>query len=247
MFPFLTCTIVEEIVFFRGIDKDYRVTLTEKMHVTPTRRLPYLFSAPKGGMTNGAFPLIFFLHGAGERGLGGADMARICHYGIPRAVREMEDFPFYTVSPQCPPGMYWEDVEPQLFSLLDETLADHPIDPTRVYLTGLSMGGHGTWVMALSQPERFAALVPVCPPYPSRLITPDRLLRLRDMPIWVFHGQLDDIVPLMHSERMVTALRVINNPARFTVYPNARHDSWSETYANPDLYAWLLEHSRKGT
>jgi predicted peptidase len=105
------------------------------------------------------------------------------------------------------------------------------------------MGGHGTWILALQQPQRFAALAPVCAPFPNLPDVLQRLPVLAGIPVWIFHGAKDDVVPIKHSESMVAALRAFNPDVRFSVYPNARHDAWVRTYADPALYAWFLEHT----
>ena len=204
--------------------------------------LPYLFSQPAGvGEGLGKrWPLIFFLHGAGERG---RNLELIRHYGIPKMAGRSKDFPFYTVSPQCPPHTYWEDIDTVLLALLEDTLARYPVDSGRVYLTGLSMGGHGTWVLGLQEPQRFAALAPICPPFPNLADLPQLIQGAKEKPVWVFHGGKDDVVPVEHSQLMVDMLRKVDAPVKYTVYPNARHDSWTQAYASPDLYTWFLEHS----
>ena len=207
--------------------------------------LPYLFSQPgsHSAAVDGRMPLIFFLHGSAERG---RDLNLIRDYGIPRAAQKFPDFPFFTLAPQCPAHAYWEDLDSVLFALLDEVMARFPVDPARIYLTGLSMGGHGTWILALEQPERFAALAPVCPPFPDFPKIEDRLAALKDKPTWVFHGAKDDVVPVQHSEAMVRALRQINPQVRFTLYPETRHNAWVRAYADPALYAWFLEQRLRG-
>jgi predicted peptidase len=219
--------------------------LSEQTFDSTNLILPYLYSQPgaDADAPEGGWPLIFFLHGAGERG---RDLALIRAYGIPAAVERVKNFPFVTVSPLCPPYTYWEDLDEVLFALLDEITTRCPVDARRVYLTGLSMGGHGTWILGLQQPRRFAALAPVCAPYPNLPDVLQRLPVLKAMPVWVFHGAKDDEVPVRHSETMVAALRGIHNPVRFTVYPHARHDSWVRAYRDPALYAWFLEHRRNG-
>lgn len=204
--------------------------------------LPYLFGEPENmaAAVGGRLPLIFFLHGSNERG---HNLDLIRHYGIPRAAEKNHDFPFFTLAPQCPAYTYWEDLDTVLFALLDEILARYPVDPSRVYLTGLSMGGHGTWVLALEHPERFAALAPVCPPFPNLPGLTERLALLKDKPTWVFHGAKDDVVPIQHSSAMVRALRQINPAVRYTVYPETRHNAWVQAYANPALYTWFLQGS----
>jgi len=128
-----------------------------------------------------------------------------------------------------------------LNGLLDEILASYKVDRDRVYLTGLSMGGFGTWALAAAHPERFAAIVPICGGG-----NPADAGRLKDLPIWVFHGAKDRAVPLERSEVMVNAIRKAGGSPKFTVYPEAGHDSWTGAYTDPELYKWLLKHLRKG-
>jgi predicted peptidase len=214
--------------------------LSEQTFDSTNLILPYLYSQPAHEAPEDGWPLIFFLHGAGERG---RDLALIRDYGIPHAAGRMKQFPFATVSPLCPPYTYWEDLDEVLFALLDEIIATRRVDARRVYLTGLSMGGHGTWILALQQPQRFAALAPVCAPFPNLPDVLQRLPVLADKPAWIFHGAKDDVVPIKHSESMVAALRAFNPHVRFSVYPNLRHDAWVRAYADPALYAWFLEHT----
>jgi predicted peptidase len=202
--------------------------------------LPVLYSQPDGDASSGPLPLIFFLHGSGERG---GDLERIRGYGIPLAAARRKPFPFITVSPLCPPRTYWEDLDSVLLALLDHTCTILPVDTRRVYLTGLSMGGHGVWVLGMARPERFAALAPVCPPFPNLPGVMERLPVLVDTPVWVFHGAKDDKVAPEHSQRMVDALRRLGGNVRYTVYPNVRHDSWVRAYAGPALYDWFLKQS----
>src|SRR5262249_47409491 len=147
--------------------------------------------------------------------------------------------PFIVVSPQSP--RFGWDVD-TLNALLNDVVAHYKVDQDRIYLTGLSMGGGGTWQLAAAHPERFAAIVPVC----GYTNNPADAGQLKDLPIWVFHGAKDSSVPLKRSEDMVKALEEVKAAeVKFTVYPEAGHDSWTETYDNPELYKWLLEHKRK--
>jgi predicted peptidase len=126
-----------------------------------------------------------------------------------------------------------------VIALLDEVQSKYKVDPDRVYLTGLSMGGFGTWETATQYPERFAAIVPICGggrPY--------TVARLKNLPTWVFHGEKDNVVPIKRSEEMVDALKKAGGDVKFTRYPEAGHDSWTETYNNPELYDWFLKHTR---
>lgn len=132
--------------------------------------------------------------------------------------------------------------------LLKDVQERYNVDPNRVYLTGLSMGGYGTWELALAHPEKFAAIVPLCGGgtlLPVLLATTKQLRAIRSLGVWAFHGAKDSVVPLLESERMIAALKEVGNRAKLTVYPNSEHDCWTETYANPALYKWLLSHRRR--
>ena len=203
--------------------------------ITKTVGCRYLLFLPEGHERSEArWPLILFLHGAGERG---DDLDLVRKHGPPKLVEEQPDFQFIVASPQCPAGEAWDvDV---LVELLDEVVGNYPVAESRVYLTGLSMGGYGTWDLACARPGRFAAVAPVCGGGRGLLAH-----RLRDVPVWAFHGAKDDVVPLVASQRMVERVNAAGGNARLTVYPDAGHDSWTETYANPALYKWLLGHRR---
>jgi predicted peptidase len=190
----------------------------------------------------GEWPLLLFLHGAGERG---TNLARVSAHGPPRLAQQRPDFPFVVVSPQCPRGQSWSSEI--LTALLDEVVLKYRIDQQRIYVTGLSMGGYGTWDLALTHPERFAAAVPICGGgdiLPILLATGKKLVALRRLAIWAFHGAKDSVVPVQETEHMVTALRTVGSHPKLTIYRDAEHDSWSETYDNPVLYQWLLAQTR---
>lgn len=214
--------------------------------VTRTVTLEYLLFLPKDHAADPArrWPLILFLHGAGERG---NDIWRVAVHGPPKIVRDRPDFPFIVVSPQCPAGRTWANDE--LLALLDDVIARYPVDRARVYLTGLSMGGYGTWSLGLAYPERFAAIVPICgggDPLKVLLPDPQKAAALRTLPVWAFHGAKDPVVKVGESERMVEALRKAGaQDVQLTIYPDAQHDSWTETYNDPKLYEWLLRHRRE--
>lgn len=196
--------------------------------------MDYLVYLPADYEQRDAWPLLLFLHGAGERG---NDLNLVQRHGPPRLIREGRDFPFVVVSPQCPAGRWWEPFE--LAALVDAIVQQHRIDESRMYVTGLSMGGFGTWALAAHQPQRFAAIAPICgggEPIVARLVA--------STPAWVFHGAKDPIVPLERSRQMVQAMENAGGQVRFTIYPDAGHDAWTETYANPELYEWLLQQQR---
>ncbi len=205
------------------------------------RELPHLLFLPKDYEADAArqWPLILFLHGAGERG---SDLNKVRRHGLPTVTDRQPDFPFIVISPQCPAGTYWPYLVDDLNDLLDRTLKQYRVDPQRIYLTGMSMGGYGTFYLSMAYPERFAALAPICGGG-----DPSRASRIKHLPIWVFHGARDNIVPIEESEIMVSALRKTGANVQFTVYPNANHDSWTETYNNPELYDWFLRHENKDT
>ena len=190
------------------------------------------------------WPLILFLHGAGERGTNIWDVAK---HGPPKIAPPDPGFPFIVVSPQCPEGQIWSnDI---LLGLLDRVAQDYAVDTNRIYLAGLSMGGYGTWGLGLTHPERFAAIVPVCGGgewLEVKLAGSGNTNALRTLGVWAFHGAKDPVVPLEESQRMVTFLKNEGvAEVRFTVYPEAGHDCWTETFSNPELYQWLLAHERK--
>lgn len=215
------------------------LTFEKKIQVVKDVRLNYLLHLPEDYEAGGVerWPLIIFLHGMGERGMTLADLERVKLHGIPKILDTRPDFPFMVASPQCPQYSWWVAEVEGVNALLDEIIATHAVDPRRVYLTGLSMGGYGTWALAAAHPERFAAIAPVCGGGDPRWAA-----ALKGVPAWVFHGAKDPVVPLAESEKMVTALGEVGGDVRFTVYPEAEHDSWTETYANPALYEWFLQH-----
>ena len=211
----------------------------KKFSFNITFQMEYLLFLPESyaQSTNQKFPLILFLHGAGERG---SDLDSVKRHGIPKIVETNPDFPFIAVSPQCPEDSWWTSELHTINGLIEEVVEKYQVDTSRIYLTGLSMGGFGTWSLASMYPERFAAIAPVCGGGEVRQI----LRSLVEMPIWTFHGQKDDVIPFSRSEEIVLALKKNGSSIKFTIYPEAGHDSWTETYDNPELYKWFLKHSR---
>ena len=213
---------------------------------TGEHAIPYMLFTPRDYTSDGKrWPLMLFLHGLGESGHGGDELERVKIHGPAKLVESRPDFPFVVVTPQCPPPQgELKEVVPtawqpdQLMQLVDHVLARTHTDPTRVYVTGLSMGGYGTWRMVAAYPERFAAAVPICGGgEPSTMAA-----SLRRVPIWAFHGARDEVVPLRRSEEMVHAVRCAGGCVRLIVYPEAEHDSWTATYNNQAVYDWLLSH-----
>ena len=214
--------------------------------VTRTLSVQYLLFTPKGYDPKGdkQWPLILFLHGAGERG---TNLQKVAVHGPPKIVKGRPDFPFLVASPQCPNDETWSNEA--VLALLDEVIAKHAVDTNRIYLTGLSMGGFGAWSLALSHPERFAAVAPICGggnPLDALLASRKKAAALKNLPFWAFHGAKDPVVKLEESQRMVAALKKAGvKEVELTVYPEAEHDSWTETYDNEKLYEWFLKHARR--
>ena len=207
--------------------------------VTRQIRLNYMLYLPEGYEASDAkWPLVLFLHGAGERG---DDVTKVNIHGPSKLAAEGKKFPFILVAPQCPQNGWWSGMTEDLIALVDSMAETYRVDTSRLYVTGLSMGGFGTWSLITQHPYKFAAAAPICGGGDDVMAR----FRLQKMPVWVFHGGKDPVVPLQKSEVMVNALKQAGNPnVKFTVYPEAGHDSWTETYNNPEFYEWLLSHSR---
>jgi predicted peptidase len=217
---------------------------TFKKKVSRRVETDYLLYLPEGyeQQKKERWPLIFFLHGIGERG---TNAWKVAVHGPPKVAPKMTNFPFIVVSPQCPNGEWWStDV---LMTLLDDVVERYRVDQSRIYLTGLSMGGFGTWSLALEHPERWAAVAPICGGgNPLYMLSYDakRRAALKSLPFWVFHGDKDGAVPVQESERMAAALKKFGCDVKLTIYPGVDHDSWTRTYSNPDLYTWFLKQKR---
>jgi predicted peptidase len=212
---------------------------------TSDTRVRYLLFTPEDYTSAGEpWPLMLFLHGYGE--CSDDDLDRVKIHGPAKLVASRTDFPFVVVTPQCP--SFERDMEKivtawkpdELVQLLDHVSKNLNIDESRVYVTGLSMGGYGTWRLAAAHPERFAAAVPICGGG-----EPEKMAAgLRHVPIWAFHGAKDQLVPVSESEEMVDAVRRAGGDVRLTVYPDVGHDSWVRAYDNQEVYDWLLSHRR---
>ncbi len=196
-------------------------------------RLEYQLFLPDGYEEKGteSFPFLLFLHGGGESGQA---FEKISHAGPFVQIREGVKLPFIVVAPQLPePLGFWDESEISLF--LDQLEDQLRIDSDRVYLTGLSRGGYGVWRVALENPNRFAAMVTISGVAPSPYAG-----WLRDLPTRIYHGELDQVVPVGESRRMVSEIQRRGGNAELIVYPEAKHDAWTQTYANLEIYDWLL-------
>ena len=207
-----------------------------------TDTLHYWFFLPtdyEAQALSGGAPLLLFLHGAGERGdESGADIAKVKIHGPPRLLDTPEfakNFPCVTVSPQCKNNFAWSPA--QLMLLLDHIEKNYKIDKSRIYVTGLSMGGFGTWMCLNESPNRFAAAAPICGG-----AKPEWGEKLTGTPIWIFHGDKDPVVVLAFAKRMVEAVQKAGGKKiLLTVYEEVGHDSWTQTYDNQLFYDWLFQ------
>lgn len=219
----------------------------------------YQVYVPADYPTRAPWPVILFLHGAGERGTDGLLQTTV---GLGPAIRrDPARYPAIIVFPQVPPDSQWVGTPAEMaLAALTETMDEFQVDPDRVYLTGLSMGGHGTWYLAYRHPELFAAIAPICgwvqdfPQFRGSVpVVPadsgDALAalarQLATTPIWIFHGEIDAVVPVSASREAAHALEAVSGNVRYTEYLGTNHNSWDATYASREFTRWLFEQRRR--
>lgn len=195
----------------------------------------YILRFPRNYNPEKSYPLILFLHGMGGRG---DDISRFHNSQFLQMTEKLPEFPFITIMPRCNQDT-WFDLFETLKGLVRDLVSKPFVDKNRVYLMGASMGGYTTWHLAMSMPEKFAAIVPICGGgmYANAA-------RLKTVPVWAFHGKRDTTVLVEESQKMVDAVNRYGGRAKLTIYPENGHDAWSDTYQNPEVYRWLLSHSR---
>ena len=217
--------------------------------------------APKGWSEKKKWPVILFLHGAGERGDDNVAQIRV---GIgPAILRQEATFPFVVVLPQCPRNRWWTEPDMQALALkaLDQTVKEFKGDSKRTYLTGLSMGGYGSWAIVAKNPARFAALAIVCGgvrPPPGLSLPKEAAAQMTatdpygavaakigKTPVWVFHGDADPAVPVTESRKMVEALKAAGANVRYNEYEGVGHNSWDRAYAESEIFTWMLAQKLK--
>ncbi len=197
----------------------------------------YRVEYPKNYREGDACPILFYLHGAGSRG----DEEAFRENSFTESfAKDISDFPFVTVCPLCSANT-WFDVFETLKRFVSHICRQPFADPKRVYLAGTSMGGYAAWQLAMSMPEMFAAVVPVCG---GGMYWNAK--RLKNMGVWAFHGAKDPVVLLQESENMVRAINATGGCAKLTVYPENRHNAWDDTFSNPEVYRWLLSFEVRG-
>jgi len=222
----------------------------------------YQVYVPADFATKKKWPVILFLHGSGERGSDGLLQTDV---GLPHAIRlNASRFPFVVVIPQCEKEKIWRnaDMQAQAMAALEASIKEFHGDRSRIYLSGMSMGGYGTWELAVANPGKFAALAPICSGIRGPSDWPELHVglagdvkitdpyaevarRIVKTPVWMFHGDADDSVPVEESRHMAAALKSAGANFKYSEYPGVRHNSWDQAYAEPDLVPWLLAQSLK--
>lgn len=228
-----------------------QVAQTLKKKITKELSLDYWLFLPQSysAKSDKKWPVIVFLHGSGERGNNLGELERVKVHGPPMMVEKDPNFGFIVVSPQCKANSWWDWSLDELNAMLDKVLADvKNADPDRVYLTGLSMGGLGSFTWVMEYPERFAAVAPICGGgvyQTSEGLSSEKMQQLQNLPFWIFHGEDDHDVSVEQSKQMAAGLKAYGvKDVKLTTYPGVDHNSWTRTYANPELYKWFLQHRR---
>jgi predicted peptidase len=211
----------------------------------------YRWSAVEKAESGKSYPLILFLHGAGERG--DDNKAQLKHGVLPliEAANTLGK-PLFLIAPQCPQDRWWSPADAAktqlaastqpnalleaVLALVADTVANHPIDPERIHVTGISMGGFATWDLLGRAPRLIASAVPICGGGDPQLAA-----RFKDIPVWAFHGEADTVVPVQATRRMIAALENAGGRPKATYYPGVGHDSWTRTYADAEVLRWMLE------
>jgi predicted peptidase len=218
------------------------------------KTLQYRLMKPDNYDPQKKYPLVLFLHGAGERG---KDHEKQLVHGVAEFAKaeSRKKHPCFLIAPQCPSNSGWShfmtkkgapipegQAEPGRLAveLVESIQKEYSIDPSRLYITGLSMGGYGTWDIIARHPDMFAAAVPICGGG-----DPTKAEKIAKLPIWVFHGGKDPVVPPARSREMVEAIKKAGGDAKYTEYPDVGHDSWVKAYKDADMMAWLFEQKRK--
>jgi len=211
--------------------------LEGQQEITLNESLQYYLYLPEGYASSSpkSFGILLFLHGGGESG---AALEEVKKNGPPKLLVEGKQFPFLVLAPQNPYAKKWWNVH-AVNQLLDSIVETYEVDPNRIYLTGLSRGGSAAWDMAVQYPEKFAALAVVCGMAPQ----PYAHWLDKGMPIWVFHGDQDPVIPVSESDTMVDKLRSMGFDVRYTRYQGVGHNSWEAAYTTDELYEWM--HSQK--
>ena len=211
---------------------------TLSVDINRSHQLKYLIYLPKDYLTK-KYPLVLFLHGAGERGI---NLKDIEIHGLPKLVKNGKKFPFIIIAPQCPLNLWWSDPLPVdlLSKLVNDIVMKYGIHINNVFCTGLSMGGYGTLALSIKNPKLFSAIIPICGGMDIKNFFD--ILNLKDLPIWLFHGDKDEVIPLENSQSIYKVLKSVNKNIKLTVYKGVDHNSWDRAYDDNELYKWMLSH-----
>lgn len=200
--------------------------------------LGYILYTPENEI-NEEIPLIVFLHGAGERGNGQADLDLVNKNALPKYINEGTEYPAFVLCPQCHEGFVWNNLVIILKALIDEIADTYPINKDKIAITGISMGGFGTWEMGITYPEFFSSMAPVCGGGFSW-----RTPELKNEKIWAFHGDADNVVPPNNSYEMVDGVNKSGGNAKLTVFHGVDHNSWDPAYLETKVIDWLLKNTK---
>ena len=211
---------------------------TLSVDMNRSHQLKYLIYLPNDYLTK-KYPLVLFLHGAGERG---NNLKDIEIHGLPKLVRNGKKFPFIIIAPQCPLNLWWSDPLPVdlLSELVNDIVMKYGIHKNNVFCTGLSMGGYGTLALSIKNPKLFSAIIPICGGMDIKNFFD--ILNLKNLPIWLFHGDKDEVIPLENSQSIYKVLKPVNKNIKLTVYKGVDHNSWDRAYDDNELYKWMLSH-----
>ncbi len=234
----LLYTVSWAFFFFMGSCSSQTNLIEDVQETVNYEKLRYYLYFPQDyeSNTDQDFPLLLFLHGGGESG---GQLEDLQINGPPKMIVEGKQFPFLILAPQHPhKRKFWNTLA--VMQLLDSVVERNRVDKKRIYLTGLSRGGTAAWDLAVQYPEKFAAMAVVCGmtplPYASWID--------KDMPIWVFHGEQDQVISVTESESMVEKLRQMGHDVIFTKYPDVGHDAWTRAYRTENLYSWFIKHKK---
>ena len=214
--------------------------MERKIYEFSGKRIPhigYAISLPDGYSNDKKYPLIVALHGAGERG---DDISLVFVHGVAKYVEAGMKLDAIVIAPQCPKDMVWNALTFELKELIDHIAATYSVDMDRISITGLSMGGFGTWEMGISYPGFFSALAPVCGGGMSW-----RVGLIGKTPVWAFHGDCDNVVPKENSYMMVDALKAKGGNVKLTLFHGVSHNSWESAYETTKVIEWLISQNRK--
>jgi len=247
LIPFRLIFLICTAVFFSCENKIDNNSMSNKNNETfdtmvqiPIKLHYALYTPDNYHNADADFPLVLYLHGVGERG---EDLTKLELNGIPELISKGNNFPFLTLAPQCPEFGWWSRAEyvEALASLVKEITKTHKIDAKRIYATGLSMGGYGTLALAKKYPQLFAAIIPIC----GGLEDHSDIEVLKDLPMWLFHGDQDQTHPVERSIIIRDLLKPVSKEIKLTIYEGVGHNSWDATYSNDQIYDWLLSHKKE--